>query len=308
VIDVRGDAPRIIGNDVSGPGFLDRNAACILLDGVRGGMVDGNTVHACTRATRHDLSAPGILVASTFRTRVANNVVFHTVGDGIALGPNAQRTRVQRNIVDGNVSGIFFGGGERTASSYNVVTRNIVSNSGRFSIHSAWPGPVGRGNVVSSNCLWNGFGGTYDGSGFSPSGNIMTSPRYRNRPRDFTLGNSPCAPMHPTIVAIRLGRLPQFSVAYRLRALPRRVQIVALTLKGLSPRAKVTLRCTARCGTHWVGRPSRSSYTLPVLRGAWLKRGAVIEVREQKDGWIGQAARIVVTGLPRGVRVDHWSG
>ena len=113
--------------------------------------------------------------------------------------------------------------------------------------------------------------------------------------------------MPPRQAAARLPALPRFTVAYRLRALPTRVQVVSLTLTGLTPRAKISVRCTARCGTRWVGRPPRSTFTLPVLRGAWLSRGATIVVHEQVDGWQGHVARITVTGLPSGVRIDHWS-
>jgi Right handed beta helix region len=307
VVDVRGSGAKIAGNDISGPGFLNQTTACVLLDGVRGVIVDGNRVHNCTRAADRNLYAPGIFVRSALRARIVNNVVFHTLGDGIALSPNAQRTRVSRNLLDGNVSGIYLGGDDRTASSYNVITRNIISNSGRWSIHSGWGKRQPGGNVVASNCVWNGFAGTFAGGGFSRAGNIFARPRYRNRPADYTLTGGPCASMHPSIVAIRLPHLARFSVDYRLRALRARVQVTSLTLTGLAPRSLVSVRCMARCGTRWIGRPVGSTYTLPVLRGAWLPRGAVVEVREGRAGWVGHVARIVVTGLPKGVRIDHRS-
>lgn len=306
-VDVRGSRTRILGSDVSGPGFLSQTTPCILLDGVRKVVVDGNRIHNCTLASTSNLYAPGIFVRSALRTRITNNVIYHTLGDGIALAPNAQRSRVARNLLDGNVSGIYIGGDDRTASSYNVVTRNIVSNSGRWSVHSGWGGPVGQGNMVVSNCVWNGFAGRFAGGGFYRAGNIAARPLYRKRPRDYTLMGGRCAAMHPSIVAIRLPHLARFSVSYRLRALPSRVQVIGLTLNGLTPRAKVALRCTAGCGTRWVGRPPTSTYELPVLRGVWLGRGAAIEVREQKDGSIGHVVRIVVTGLPRGVSIQHRS-
>jgi hypothetical protein len=306
-IDVRANGTRIAGNDVSGPGFRDRSNACILLEGVRRVVVDGNRLHNCTRASRRNLYAPGVLVRSASGSTVSNNVVYHTLGDGISLGPNAQRTRVHRNIVDGNTNGIFIGGSGSTASSNNVVTQNIVSNSGGWNVHAQWGSAVGRGNVVTSNCLWHGFGGNYGGTGYSHGGNVVASPRYRKRPTDFTLTGGPCVAMHPSIVRAHLPTLPRFSVAYRLRALPKRVQVVSLTLTGLTPRSKVSVQCTARCGTRWVGRPPRSTFALPVLRGAWLARGATILVREQVDGWQGHVARITVTGLPGGVRIDHWN-
>jgi len=38
---------------------------------------------------------------------------------------------------------------------------------------------------------------------------------------------------------------------------------------------------------------------------AWLARGAVLEVRARRFGFAGSYARVVVTGLPHGVRVEH---
>jgi hypothetical protein len=306
-IRVRADGARVAGNDVSGPGFVDRNTACVLLDGTRGAIVDANRIHNCTRATRRDLYAPGILVASALRARITHNLVYHTLGDGIALAPNAQRTRVQRNLVDGNVSGIYIGGDRRTASSYNVVTRNIVSNSGRWNVHAAWSGVVGVGNIVTSNCLWHGFGGNFAGEGFARAGNIFASPRIKDRPRDFTLLGGPCVSMHPRILPIRASALPRFTVRYRLRALPTRVQVVSLTLTGLRGGSAVAVRCTSRCSARWSGRATGSTLALPVLRGSWLPRGAVVEVRESHSGFVGHVARIVVVGLPDGVRIEHES-
>ena len=302
---VRGDRARIVGNDISGPEFRNRNTPCILLDGPRDVLIEANRIHNCSRVSRRDLYAPGILVSSALRARILHNVVYHTLGDGIALAPNAQRSRVARNIVDGNTAGIYIGGNRRTASSYNVVTRNVISNSGRWNVHSAWSGHVGKGNVVASNCLWNGFAGTSAGTGFRLVGNIRASPRFLNRPHDFGMRSGPCLAMHPRIVRISQSALPRFRVGYRLRALPERVQIVRLTLTGLTRGAALSLRCTKRCGTRWTGRASSSTVALPVLRGAWLRRGATIEVRATRSGWIGHLARIVVTGLPRGVEIVH---
>src|SRR5262249_26864358 len=147
-----------------------------------------------------NLYSPGILVASAVGTRITNNVVFHVVGDGIALGPNAQRSVVERNVVDGNVSAVYLGGGERTASSHNVVARNILSNSGHWNVHSAWSGPVGGRNVVTSNCLWNGFHGNVAGTGFGLSGNIVANPRFVNR-TSYAMAWGPCLAKRPRIVA-----------------------------------------------------------------------------------------------------------
>jgi hypothetical protein len=111
--------------------------------------------------------------------------------------------------------------------------------------------------------------------------------------------------MHPRIVPIRAVVLPRFTVRYRLRALRQRVQVMSLTLTGLRHGSAVSVRCASRCSARWSGRAPRSTLALPVLRGSWLARGAVVEVRESRTGTVGHLARIVVVGLPRGVRIEH---
>jgi hypothetical protein len=267
-------------------------------------VIDGNRIHRCTVASRKDLYAPGILVSSAVRTRIANNVVSHTVGDGIALGPNAQRSRVEYNIVDGNVSGVFLGGNSKTASSYNVVAHNVLSNAGRWNVHAAWSGRTGTGNIVALNCFWHGYGGNISGTGLTLQGNLFADPRFRNR-RSYAMAWGPCLSMRPRIVAAHIPALPQFRVAYRLRALPLRVQLVRLTLTGVTPGTSITVRCKSGCAASWHGVTRSSSLVLPLLRGAWLARGAVLEVRARRYGFTGSYARLLVTGLPRGVRVVH---
>jgi Right handed beta helix region len=304
-IDVRGDRARIVGNDISGPGFHDRSTPCVVVDGVHGVAIDGNRIHGCALATRNDLHAPGIRVVSAVRTRISNNVVFHIVGDGIELAPNAQRSRVEHNLVDGNVSAVSLGGNEQTASSYNIVAHNILSNSRHWNVRSAWHGRIGTRNIVESNCLWKGFGGNVATSGVLLRHNRVANPRLRNRLRGYAMAWGPCVAMRPRIVSVDVHALPQFRVAYRLRALPSRVQVVRLGVTGIAPGANVTVRCRRGCAARWHGTARTSSLALPVLHAAWLARGSVVEIRARRFGFAGSYARVVVTGLPHGVRVEH---
>jgi hypothetical protein len=301
---VQADRARIVGNDISGR-YVDRAAPCVLLEGVHDVVVDGNRVHDCTRVRRFSPYSAGIVVASAVRARVSHNLVFHTHGDGIVLAPNAQRTRVTRNVVDGNPGGVYIGGGAHTASSGNVINRNVISNSGRWNVHASWPGPVGGGNVVASNCFWNGFAGNVAGTGFARWDNLVARPRFVDRPVNYAMRSGPCLPMHPRIVETRISPLHRFRVAYRVRALARRVQVVELSLKGVNRGARVDVRCARGCRATWRGRARSSSFDLPVLRGAWLPRGAVLEVRVRKPFRAGHYARLTVVGLPSGVRVAH---
>ena len=303
---VRGDRARIVGNDISGPGYRNRNTPCILLDGPRDVRIEANRIHNCARVSRRNLYAPGILVSSALRTQILHNVVYHTLGDGIALAPNAQRTRVARNIVDGNTSGIYIGGGPRTASSYNVVTRNVISNSGRWNVHSAWSGPTGKGNVVASNCLWNGFGGATVRRGLPPRRKHQREPTlpeqaprlqhgHRAVPRD--------APEDRPDLTIRAtglpGRLPAPRAAGPGADRPPDADRADARNAPLAAVHEPLRHQVDRSGILLDSRPAGPARR--VARARRDRRGA----RDPTRGWIGHVARVVVTGLPRGVKVVH---
>jgi len=302
---VNADRARIVDNAISGTGYVDRNTACILLAGPRNAVVTGNRIESCTRATRRGLAAPGIFVGSALGTHVTDNLVVHTPGVGILLGPNAQRTRVVHNLVDGNATGVLIRGNRRTASSHNIVLANIVSNSGGHNVAAAWSGPVGRGNIISANCLWHGFAGNVRAPGVRLAGNVVASPRYVRRPADYTVRAPACIAKRPRLVGARFRALPAFRVVYHVRALKSRVQIVSLSLAGVAPRARVTVRCVRGCSARWSERARGSSVRLPVLVGRWLPVGAVIDIRTTASARAGAWARISVTGLPKGVSIAH---
>ena len=167
-----------------------------------------NRIHNCGRIppTNHD---HGIYVEGAQRTVIRGNLIYDNADRGVQLYPNAQRTLVTANVIDGNGEGVIFSseaaGGAYSrpyASSDNVVTRNIISNSReRHNVESWWGGPVGTGNVVRGNCLWNGELGNLDlsGGGFLAVGNVVAEPRFVDREaKDFRLrGGSPCAGMGP---------------------------------------------------------------------------------------------------------------
>jgi parallel beta-helix repeat protein len=167
-----------------------------------------NRIHDCGRlpATNHD---HGIYVEGAVGTVIANNLIYDNADRGIQLYPNAQRSLVTNNVINGNGEGVIFGsesaGGEYQnayASSGNVVTRNIISNSReRHNVESWWGGPVGVANVAKDNCLWNGAQGNVDDSagGFLSIANVVAKPGYVDAAAgDFHLrAGSPCAGYGP---------------------------------------------------------------------------------------------------------------
>jgi hypothetical protein len=200
---------------------------------------------------------------------------------------------------------LLIDGNGRTASSYNVVENNIFSNAGGNNVKATWARVVGRGNVVVSNCLWHGFGGDVSAPGVRLAGNIVTSPRYVDRPRNYTVQAAACLAKRPSIVGMRVSALPAFRVTFHVRALPARVQIVRLGLSGLLPGERLAATCASRCSAHWTSVASGSQATIGVLQGSWLPVGTVIVVRATRPGRAGAYARILISGLPNGVSVSH---
>jgi len=149
-------------------------------------VLDGNRIHDCGRlpygSTNHD---HGIYVESARGTVIANNFVYDNADRGIQLYPDAQGSTIANNVIDGNGEGIIFSGDNGLASSNNVVRRNVISNSRvRYNVESWWPtgNPVGTGNLVSENCLWNGTqGNVADQVGFTAPNNVVANPGYADR-------------------------------------------------------------------------------------------------------------------------------
>ncbi len=171
-------------------------------------VIDGNRIHNCGRlpATGFD---HGIYLNTTRNVRITNNYIYDNADYGVHLYPDAQGTLVANNVIDGNGRGVTFSGEGSTASSNNVVTNNIISNSSNTSnIESYWGGPVGSGNRAEGNCLWNGAKGNIGTqTGFAVSNNLSVDPLFANRSaKDFSLRpGSPCAGKGPGSALAPIG-------------------------------------------------------------------------------------------------------
>jgi parallel beta-helix repeat protein len=148
-----------------------------------------NRIHDCgliPLTNRHQ----GISVWNAGDTEITRNVIYNNADRGIQLWPNAQRTLVARNTLDGNGEGILLAGSKTLTSDNNVIERNVVTNStARDNIEVNWPvgAPVGTGNVVRENCVSGGPRDNGDGGiqprvkGVVVSGNLVASPDYVDR-------------------------------------------------------------------------------------------------------------------------------
>jgi parallel beta-helix repeat protein len=161
-----------------------------------------NRIHDCgliPLTNRHQ----GISVWNAGDTEITQNVIHHNADRGIQLYPNAWRTRVAYNTIDANGEGVLIAGNPTWASSYNVVERNVITNStARDNVEAYWPpdAPIGTANLVRDNCVFGGARDNGDG-GIQPrvlgtvvSGNLVADPRYVDQAaRNYDLSaDSPC--------------------------------------------------------------------------------------------------------------------
>jgi parallel beta-helix repeat protein len=191
------------GNDVTN----DNSAICFLLGNAWGAvsntLIEGNRIHNCgdLPAQNH---AHGIYVEESTDAKILNNLIYDNADRGVQLYPNAQRTLVRGNVIDGNGEGVIFSGDGGQTSNDNTVEDNIITNSNqRNNVESWYPdgNPIGKGNVVRDNCIGGGVrhndhGGISSEWGFKVENNnvIAKNPKFADAGgKDFRLqGGSPC--------------------------------------------------------------------------------------------------------------------
>ena len=310
---VNGDRVSLVGNEITnghtaicvllGPGFEDPPDRAI------DPVVEGNRIHDCGRlpATGHD---HGIYVEGTTNARIANNVIYDNADYGIHLYPDADRSVIVNNVMDGNGGGFIFAG-ERAGGEYefahssddNVVKANIFShNTTRNNLESWWGGPTGTGNVVSNNCFWKGHPRDIDDSegGFVHTQDRIADPLYVDRAhKNFSLrADSPCAGMGPpnppgpgpAPAPPQSTKSLQIAISPRLLVV-RRNGLVSLRLTNASTtggvvRGSLTLRRTAQARRARLGRarfslPPRTTRTVS-LRLSRPSRKAIRRLRSMR--------------------------
>jgi hypothetical protein len=177
----RGESCMIIGSD-SGDGQAVRPS------------IRHNRFHDCG-SSENDNKDHAIYVANAVDGRIVGNLFWGTSGYSIHLYPNALRMRIAHNVIDGGPpsvrGGVVLAGDSEYASSDNVIEFNIIAYAGTYNITSNWDdGHVGTGNIVRSNCVWQGKDGNIDSSngGFNARSNTVAPPRFVDRPRhDYRL-------------------------------------------------------------------------------------------------------------------------
>ena len=147
---VNGDDAVFRDNDVTNR----HTTICFLLGSreygrARGTVIERNRIHNCGELppTNHH---HGIYVEASDGARITDNWIYDNADRGVQLFPDAQRTYVARNVIDGNGQGVVFS----RESANNVVENNVISNPVvRYNLEDFEL--VGRGNVARRNCLWS---------------------------------------------------------------------------------------------------------------------------------------------------------
>jgi parallel beta-helix repeat protein len=193
-IDSIGDS--FIGDNVTN----DHTAICFELGSSDGyghavaTLLARNRIHDCGElpATNGD---HGIYVGNSIGARILGNYIYNNADRGIQLYWNAKWTTVAGNVIDHNGEGITIGGDGITASSNNLITDNVITDSTiRADVESWWPAGSrkGTGNLVTGNCVYGGHG-TIDRSagGFVSRDNIVANPGYADAAAsDFKVARS----------------------------------------------------------------------------------------------------------------------
>jgi Right handed beta helix region len=181
-----------------------RGRSCLILGNNEGGgqavapIVRGNRFHECGDPANGNLDH-GVYAANVLDGEIVGNLFYNSAAYTIQLYPNAQRTRVAHNVIDGSGrsmrGGIVFGGDGRFASGDNVVERNVIAYAATGAITAWWEGRVGTGNLARDNCVWGSRGDNITHEwGFTAVGNRVAEPLFANRgARDYRLvPGSPC--------------------------------------------------------------------------------------------------------------------
>lgn len=165
-------------------------------------VIEANKIFDCGRlppTNQHH----GIYVTQSSETVIRRNSIYSNADRGIQLYPNADRTLVTGNVIDGNGQGMNFACDDDDCSKGNVAVGNLITNSvvsWNVYGHSQGADPDGS-NLLRGNCVW-ATSSEYDDNGgidsdrdfFSEEGNLIAEPAYADREAgDFELPEAdPC--------------------------------------------------------------------------------------------------------------------
>jgi parallel beta-helix repeat protein len=178
-------------------------------------LLEGNRIHNCgVRPARNHHHA--IYIENSINGVYRNNVIYDNADKGIVIFPDSDGNLIERNVIDGNATGLLIGGSllqdawHLTYPKDNLVRRNVITGSRRYNVEGywEWQPPADANNVVTDNCVWGaGFGIQIQhplqaspwGAGFVARDNRELDPLFVDpAAKDFRLrAGSPCAGYGP---------------------------------------------------------------------------------------------------------------
>lgn len=311
---VLGDDATLSNNDISSDG----RGICVLL-GAKGHhsrasaertLITGNRIHDCGTSNNHQ---HGIYIEHAADTRIIGNEIFDNADRGIQLYPDAQRTEIAGNVLDGNGQNIIISGAMGSATSGTRIHHNIMTNPRiRASVESWFESgsPVGQDNVVERNCIFGGRAQVdLSGGGFVARENLVEDPGYANAAaKDFRLAaDSPCGRL---LAAGRTGVNLELPVVQPAAA-PAPGPVVVTTGVPRDPDAPLSI---ALKSLRWTPASRTVNVRLKPLEPVTGRTFARVEVRYYGRRWkvVGiprlvpgrsSKLRVRVPGRARGLRV-----
>jgi hypothetical protein len=188
------------------------NSICVLIGSdhpAERTLIEGNRIRNCGKTGKYD----HLLYLQGSRDAVIRwNVLSANPGGwAVHLYPDADRTLVEHNVIDGNQGGVVFAGdGAGTTSDLNLVRNNAITFSGpRWNVEGSWSdGPQGVGNAAEHNCVFsigpNAPGGVAPPNGFTTADNpvVPGSPYLNREGGDYRfLRDNPCIPLVGNVTA-----------------------------------------------------------------------------------------------------------
>jgi hypothetical protein len=182
------------------------NSICVLIGSehpVERTLIEGNRIRSCGKTGKYD----HLLYLHSSRDAVIrwNVLTANPGGWAVHLYPDADRTLVEHNVIDGNQGGVVFAGdGAGNSSDLNLVRNNVITFSApRWNVEGSWSdGPQGAGNAADHNCVFSigpdAPSGVAPPNGFTTSDNpVVPGVPYLNRERgDYRfLKGSLCLPL-----------------------------------------------------------------------------------------------------------------
>jgi Right handed beta helix region len=179
---LRGERTRIEYNNITN---RHKGQSCILVGQDPAGWqadnvkIRHNRIHGCGMDATRD---QGIYLLRTTGTVIEDNVIFDISAFAMQFWGDVRNSTFAHNVTDGGPAthrgGLIVGADEGPLPRGNLVADNIISYTAGVAVE----GWGGSGNVVRGNCFWQNEDGSFRGSGFSPTNNIVVrSPPFVNR-------------------------------------------------------------------------------------------------------------------------------